>query len=185
MMALETLKARKTNSMKRKAAVLLSTVLAVAMPASQAMSAAICGTADDAQGQPAKGIGVTVKNPAGATLGQGTTDSNGNYRIDGLDQGTLNLFLEPASSGFQGGSGVLDLNDKSKRVNWQVSSASSAVASQAGPCDDPGAALTPVEWGAIAVLGLAVGGGIAAIVWDQWTPRPDHEAPPAPPSPQF
>src|SRR5208283_1541499 len=125
---------------------------------------------------------VTVKNPAGATLGQGTTDDNGNYRIDGLDMGTLNLFLEPGSTGFQGGSGVLDLNDKSKRVNWQVSSASSAVASQAGPCADAAAALTPLEWGAIGVLGLAVGGGIAAIVWDQTGNRSDNQTPP---SPQF
>src|SRR5271168_615441 len=181
-MALEALKAGRMNLMKRKAAVLLSTVLAVVVPASQAMSAAICGTADDAQGQAAKGVGVTVKNTGGATLGQATTDDNGNYRIDNLEMGTLNLFLEPGSSGFQGGSGVLDLNDKSKRVNWQVSSASSAVASQAGPCADAAAALTPVEWGAIAVLGLAVGGGIAAIVWDQWPPRPDHEPPEAPQS---
>lgn len=163
--------------MKRKAAMLLSTVLAVVVPASQAMSAAICGTADNGQGQPAKGVGITVKNPAGATLGQGTTDDNGNYRIDGLDMGTLNLFLEPGSTGYQGGSGVLDLNDKSKRVNWQLSSASSAVASQAGPCGEAAAALTPLEWGAIGVLGLAVGGGVAAIVWDQTGNRSDHEAP--------
>ena len=127
--------------MRRKAVVVLSTVLAIALPASQAMSAAICGTADDAQGNPAKGVGVTVKSPSGQVEGQGTTDNNGNYRIDGLDMGTLNLFLEPGSSGLQGGSGVLDLNDKSKRVNWQLSGTSSAVASQAGPCADAAAAL--------------------------------------------
>ena len=117
--------------MRRKAAVVLSTVLAIAMPTSQALAAAICGTADDAQGNPARGVGVTVKSPSGAVEGQGTTDDNGNYRIDNLNMGTLNLFIEPGSSGFQGGSGVLDLNDKSKRVNWQLSNASSAVASPA------------------------------------------------------
>jgi len=151
--------------MRRKAAVVLSTLLAIALPASQAMSAAICGTADDAQGNPAKGVGITVKSPAGQVEGQGTTDNNGNYRIDGVNLGTLNLFLEPGSSGLQGGSGVLDLNDKSKRVNWQLSSTSSAVASQAGPCGEAAAALTPVEWGAIGVLGAATGAAIWAIVW--------------------
>jgi hypothetical protein len=173
--------------MMRKAAVMLSTVLAMAVPASQAMCAAVCGTVDDAQGNPASNVGVTVKSPSGATEGQGTTDSNGNYRIDGLDMGTLNLFLEPGGSGFQGGSGVLDLNDKSKRVNWQLSSSSSAVASQAGPCADAAAALTPLEWGAIGVLGLAVGGGIAAIVWAESGNRSDNEGPPppTPPSQQF
>ncbi|HUN56524.1 MAG TPA: carboxypeptidase-like regulatory domain-containing protein [Candidatus Binataceae bacterium] len=158
--------------MRRKAAVVLSTVLALALPVSQAMGAAICGTADDGQGNPAKGVGVIVKSPSGQIEGQGTTDSNGNYRIDGLDMGTLNLFLEPGSSGMQGGSGVLDLNNPSKRVNWQVSTSTSAVASQAGPCEGA-AALTPLEWGAIGVLGLAVGGGIAAIVWEETGDRRD------------
>jgi hypothetical protein len=169
------MKGRK-NLMRRKAAVVLSTVLAIAVPTSQALAAAICGTADDASGNPAKGVGVTVKSPSGAVEGQGTTDDNGNYRIDNLNMGTLNLFIEPGSSGFQGGSGVLDLNDKSKRVNWQLSNASSAVASQAGPCADGAAALTPLEWGAIGVLGLAIGGGIAAIVWEETGDRRDHEA---------
>ncbi|HTT77961.1 MAG TPA: carboxypeptidase-like regulatory domain-containing protein [Candidatus Binataceae bacterium] len=162
--------------MRRKAVVVLSTILAIGLPASQAMSAAICGTADNAQGNPAQGVSVVAKSPSGQIEGQGTTDANGNYRIDGLNVGTLDLFLEPGSSGLQAGSGVLDLNDKSKRVNWQLSSASSAVASQAGPCDDAAAALTPLEWGAIGVLGLAVGGGIAAIVWDQTGNREDHES---------
>jgi hypothetical protein len=166
--------------MRRKATVVLSTVLAVGLSASQAMSAAICGTADDGQGNPAKGVGVIVKSPSGQIEGQGTTDNNGNYRIDGLNMGTLNLFLEPGSSGMQGGSGVLDLNDKSKRVNWQLSTSSSAIASQAGPCAEAAAALTPLEWGAIGVLGLAVGGGIAAIVWAESGNRSDS----TPASPQ-
>jgi hypothetical protein len=157
----------------RNAVVVFSTLLAVAVPASQVMGAAICGSVDDAQGNPAGNVGISAKSPAGATLGTATTDANGSYRIDGLTMGTLNLFLEPGSSGFQAGSGVLDLNDKSKRVNWQLSSSSSAVASQAGPCMDDAAALTPLEWGAIGVLGLAVGGGIAAIVWDQTGNRED------------
>jgi len=172
-MVLDALNATGKGSMMRKAAVMLSTVLAVAVPAGQAMSASICGTINDAQGNPASNVGVVVKTPAGATLGQGTTDKNGNYQIDGVATGTEDLFLEPGSSGFQGGSGVLDLNDASKRVNWQLSSSSSAVASQAGPCGDPAAALTPVEWGSIGVLGLAVGGGIAAIVWEETGDRRD------------
>ena len=49
--------------MMRKAAVMLSTVLALAVPASQAMAAAICGTVNDAQGNPASNVGVTVKSP--------------------------------------------------------------------------------------------------------------------------
>ena len=96
-------------------------------------------------------------------------------------QTSANTYLGADHSGtwdnnFLGLVGAVDLNDKSKRVNWQLSNASSAVASQAGPCADGAAALTPLEWGAIGVLGLAIGGGIAAIVWEETGDRRDHEA---------
>jgi hypothetical protein len=62
-------------------------------------------------------------------------------------------------------------------VNWQVSDASGAVASQGGTCADPAGALTPAEWAAIGVLGLAAGGGIAAIVWAESGNRSDAPKP--------
>jgi hypothetical protein len=75
---------------------------------------------------------------------------------------------------------VLNMQGESKMVNWQVSDASGAVASQGGSCVDPGGALTPAEWAAIGVLGLGAAAGIAAIVWAETGNRHDHEKPVSP-----
>ncbi len=160
--------------MKRKATMLLTTMLAVGLTAQQALSATVCGFAQNAQG-PVSGVTVEVKDASGKVLGTGVTGSNGQYSISGLSPGTLDLFVDP-SSGVQGGSGVLDLTGDSRMVNWQVSDSSGAVASQDGICR--AGALTPLEWASIGVLGLAAGGGIAAIVWAETGNRSDHESPP-------
>jgi hypothetical protein len=172
----------KEKLMKRKATMLLTTMLAVGFAAGQAMSATVCGVAQNAEGAPVSGIPITVKDASGKVLGQTTTGSKGEYEIDNLSQGTLDLFLEPGS-GVQGGSGVLDMAGESKQVNWQVSDASGAIASQGGSCIDPAGALTPAEWAAIGVLGVGAAAGIAAIVWAESGNRGDHEHPAPPPAP--
>ena len=163
--------------MKRKATMLLTTMLAVSMAAGQAMSATVSGVAQNAQGAPVSGVGITAKDSSGKVLGQATTGSKGEYQIDNLGQGTLDLFVDPGSAGIQGGSGVLNLAGDCKMVNWRVSDASSAVATQGGPCLDPSGALTPAEWAAIGVLGLGVAAGTAAIVWAETGNSHDHEKP--------
>jgi hypothetical protein len=165
--------------MKRTATMLLTTMLAVSFAAGQAMSATVCGVAQNVQGAPVSGIPITVKDSSGKILGQTTTGSKGEYEIDNLSQGTLDLFLDPGA-GVQGGSGVLDMAGESKQVNWQVSDASGAVASQGGSCVDPAGALTPAEWAAIGVLGLGVAAGTAAIVWAETGNRSDHRHPVSP-----
>src|ERR1700738_3256415 len=166
--------------MKRKATMLLTTMLAISLSAGQAMSATVCGVAQNAQGAPVSGCSVTIKDASGKVLGQTTTGSKGEYEIDNLGQGTLDLFLDPGSAGVQGGSGVLNMQGESKMVNWQVSDASGAVASQGGSCVDPAGALTPAEWAAIGVLGLGVAAGTAAIVWAETGNRSDHRHPVSP-----
>jgi hypothetical protein len=168
--------------MKRKATMILTTILAVSFAAGQAMSATVCGVTQNAQGSPVSGVSITAKDSSGKVLGQTSTGSKGEYQIDNLSQGTIDLFLAPGS-GVQGGSGVLDMSGESKMVNWQVSDASGAVASQGGSCVDPAGALTPAEWAAIGVLGLGVAGGTAAIVWAETGDTRDHE--PHPVSPAF
>jgi hypothetical protein len=166
--------------MKGKATKFVTTILAIGLTAGQAMSATVCGVVDNSQGQPISGCPVTVKDSSGKILGQATTGSDGEYEISNLGQGTLDLFLDPCSSGAQGGSGVLDMTGDSQKVDWQVPGTSAAVASQGGVCRAAGA-LTPAEWASIGVLGLAAGGGIAAIVWAESGNRSDHNAM----SPQF
>jgi hypothetical protein len=132
---------------QHKTGVILLTVLAGVLSATQARTAAVCGTVDDVNRQAVKGAVVTVKSSSGSTLGRATTDENGNYRIDNLNLGSWNIFFQFAGAGFRDGSGALDLNDKTKRVNWRVS-AFSAVAKQDGPCVD--AITAHLEWGSIA-----------------------------------
>jgi Carboxypeptidase regulatory-like domain len=165
--------------MKGKATKFLTTMLAIGLTAGQAMSATVCGVVENAQGQPVSGCPVTVKDASGAVLGQTTSGSDGGYQISNLGQGTLDLFIDPCAGGTQGGSGVLDMTGDSRKVDWQVSNASSAVASQGGVCRAGG--LTAAEWASIGVLALAAGGGIAAIVWAETGNRSDKK----PVSPQF
>jgi len=138
------------------------TMLAIGLTAGQAMSAMVCGVAENAQGSPVSGATITVKDASGKVLGQTTTGSNGQYEISNLGTGTLDLFFDPGASGVQGGSGVLDLTGASKMVNWQTSSASAALASQGGACG--AGALGWDEWAAIGVLGVLGAGAIAVIV---------------------
>src|ERR1700722_1009567 len=114
--------------MNGKATKFLTTVLAIGLTAGQAMSATVCGVVDNAQGQPISGCPVTVKDSSGKILGQTTTGNNGEYQIGSLGQGTLDLFLEPCTSGAMGGSGVLNLTGESEKVDWQVPGTSAAVA---------------------------------------------------------
>jgi hypothetical protein len=151
--------------MKLKVTMFLAAMLVINLTIRQAMSATICGVAQNAQGVPIRGIQITVKESSGKVLGQSTTGDKGEYEIDNLGLGTLDLFLDPGTAGVpRGGSGVLNLSGASQMVNWQVSP-SGAVASQGGSCLDPAGPLAPAEWAAIGVLGLGVPGGVAAIVW--------------------
>lgn len=140
------------------------------------MEATICGEARGPQG-PASGVLVLVKDSNGQVLGQATTDQNGNYQLNGMNGGTVDLFLEPGTTGFKGGSGVLTLTDVGSKVDWQVSDAAAANAAQNGTCDDPPGGWTDWEIGSVALIGLAaIGSGVALGVLT----GPDHNGKPAP-----
>jgi hypothetical protein len=146
--------------MKGKATKFFTTILAIVLTAGQALCATVCGVAQNAQG-PVSGVTITVKDASGKIVGQTTTGSNGQYSLSGLPSGTLDLFVD-SGAGVQGGSGVLDLTEASRMVNWQVSDASAATASMDGVCG--AGALGWDEWAAIGVLGVLGAGAIAVIV---------------------
>jgi len=146
--------------MKHNAKILSTTLLAITLATGQAMGAILSGVALDPQGMPVSGILITVRDSAGKILGQTTTGKKGEYEIDNLGKGTLDLSLNPGSAGVQGGSGVLDLTGGCQMVNWQVSNSGRAVASQGGPCPDHRAGLSAAEWAAIGALGIGAGVGI-------------------------
>jgi hypothetical protein len=166
--------------MKRLASSFLTALLSVGLAASQAMAATVCGVAQNAQGAPLSGATIVVKNSSGQVLGTATTGSKGQYVIDNVANGTLDLFLNTGSPALKGGSGVLNLSGATQAVNWQVSNAANAIASQGGTCLDPPAAgaLTGAEWAAIGVLGLGVAAGGATIGYFESENRPDsHQQP--------
>lgn len=108
--------------------------------ASPGFCGTLCGAVQNAQGQPINGAQLTVKDPSGLFLGQGTTGSDGGYTIDGILPGTIYLFLDTTSiPPYKPGSGVLDFTEPSNRVNWKVSDAVQASAAFNGTCTVVGA----------------------------------------------
>ena len=151
--------------MKRTSSVVLGLVMVITFTVTQAMGAVVCGVTQTTQGVPVSGVSITARDSSGKVIGHTTTGKQGEYEIQNLGQGTLDLFLDPAGTGVQGGSGVLDLANASQLINWRVSNSSRAVASQGGPCPSLLGPLTSAEWAAIAVLGLGAAGGTAATAW--------------------
>jgi hypothetical protein len=80
--------------------------IASILAAAPAFAAIVCGIATNGQGQPAAGVVVTAKDSAGNVLGQATTGTDGTYKITGLKNGTIDLFLDPVGNPYKPGSGV-------------------------------------------------------------------------------
>ncbi|MBE3602991.1 carboxypeptidase regulatory-like domain-containing protein [bacterium] len=160
--------------MKRKISRVFTIFVSIGFVASQAMAATVCGVAQNPQGSPLAGATVTVKDPSGKVLGSAVTDGKGNYSIDNVSNGTVDLFLDTGSTALKNGSGVLNLSGATQAVNWEVSSNANAIATQGGSCVDPPGPLTPAEWASIGVLGLGVAAGGAAIGWAESGNRSDH-----------
>lgn len=141
--------------------------LGLSFVASTSNAATICGTARDANGQPAAGVEVVVKDASGKVLGTAVTDKSGAYMINGVKGGSgpVDLFLEPVSTGYRPGSGVLQLAgyDASSNVDWRVSNTTAAMAARTGECADPPGGLGAGEMASLAVLGLGVAGAGAGI----------------------
>ncbi len=163
--------------MRHLSSKMLTIVVSIGMLAGQSMAATVCGVAASAQGAPLAGATITVKDSAGKVLGTATTGSKGEYSIDNLANGTLDLFIDTGSPAFKGGSGVLNLAGATQAVNWQVADNTNAIATQGGTCLDPPGPLTTAEWASIGVLGLGVAAGGAAIGWAESGNRTDTTHP--------
>ena len=152
-------------------------VFAVVVVAAPASAATVCGVVHNTQGQPAGGVQIVVKDTSGKAIGQATTDKDGNYLIDGVGKGKLDLFLNPATTGYKAGSGVLtETSASSSMVNWQISDATPALAAQTGTCDDPPAAFWPwPEEISIAVLGVAGLGALGSGLYLGFTENGDQQ----------
>lgn len=154
--------------------------LLAATLASPAFAATVCGVVQNSQGQPVSGLQVIAKNPSGQVLGQGTTGAKGEYLIQGIQPGTVDLFLDTSNTSYKHGSGVLNLTGASSNVSWEVSDAANALAAQNGTCVDPPAGMSNLEKGSIAVLGIGGAGAIGVTAWGLSSNLSDNNGPPPP-----
>lgn len=143
--------------------------LGLAVAASTVNAATICGTARNNNGMPAAGVEVVAKDSSGKILGTAITDQTGAYTINGVKSGAgpIDLFLEPESTGYQRGSGVLRLASftSSSNIDWRVSNTAAAMAARTGECVDPPAGLSAGEIASVAVLGVGAAAAGAGIGW--------------------
>ena len=155
--------------MKRRTRAAVAMALGLALAASTANAATICGTARNANGLPAAGVEVVAKDQSGKVLGTAITDQSGAYMINGVKGGAgpIDLFLEPESTGYRPGSGVLRLASfkSSSNVDWRVSNTTAAMAARTGECVDLPAGLSAGEVASVAVLGVGVAAAGAGIGW--------------------
>ena len=83
--------------MERGGTILLTTILTLGFAAAPAMSTTICGLAQSGQATPVAGVRITAKDSSGNILGEAETGNKGEYQIDNLGKGTVDLFLDPGS----------------------------------------------------------------------------------------
>jgi hypothetical protein len=121
-------------------------------------AADLTGTVTNRQGQPVPGVQITLKNAAGKTLGQKTTDSKGHYAFSQVSPGKYQYILDPLDTGLKGGSAVSSVDSVGSTVNWRVSSNLLAVAAAAPGPNGPG---VPDALAAGSVTGNGTGGGAA------------------------
>jgi hypothetical protein len=102
--------------------------LSVLTSASSSLGADIEGKVLDAQCKPVASVQLLAENSTGKIVGTAPTDRQGYYQIKGLTAGTYDYVLDTSGTKFKGGSTTSYLNDKGLRLDWKVSSTSSAVA---------------------------------------------------------
>ena len=88
----------------------------------------VVGTVLDAQGNPVKGVEISVQDADGKVVAQAVTNDKGGYIMKGLAPGQYNLALNPLATGFQGETVATSLGSEGLTVNWTVSAAAPAVA---------------------------------------------------------
>jgi hypothetical protein len=113
--------------MKKPGVIMLAGWFVLTSPFSS-FGADIEGKVLDAHCEPVASVRLLAENPIGKILGTAPTDGQGDYQIKGLTAGRYDYVLDTSGTIFKSGSATSYLNDKGLRLDWKVSSTSSAVA---------------------------------------------------------
>jgi hypothetical protein len=93
-----------------------------------AYAADLTGTVTNRLGQPVPGVQIMLKDAAGKTVGQKTTDSSGHYAFKTVTPGKYQYVLDPLNTGVKGGSAASSVDAGGSTVDWRVSPDMLAVA---------------------------------------------------------
>ena len=143
--------------MKRPVVIMLAGLF-VLTSASSSLGADIEGKVLDAHCEPVASVRLLAENPIGKIIGTAPTDKQGYYQIKGLTAGTYDYVLDTSGTSFEGGSTTSYLNDKGLRLDWKVSSTSSAVASPSEKTRKKLIACVPFGLSPGALSAAAIGG---------------------------
>ena len=112
----------------RKAFLSAAALLVVGLTALPALGATIQGQAWDDYGAPVQGVKIDAIDPStGKIVGSGLTNANGEYTIEGLDNGNYSVVLNPLNTAFRPGAIEIQLGTAGLSVNWTLSVTMAAV----------------------------------------------------------
>jgi len=149
---------------------LLALVLVVGT-ASTAMASGVVGLVVDHNNNFVNGAYVTVTDSTGLRVGDGRTDFYGRYCIPVVTPGTYAISLDPANTGFKGGSTDQKVDVEGLTVNWFLSeTVPAASTSDLGVASAATATCGGWFWDAAAAGGLGalgIGGVVGGVIWGE------------------
>jgi len=115
--------------MNRSIVVLVAACLFAVGMTTPSFSQQLAGTVVDQGGHAVAGAKIVTQTPDGQTIGSATSDSQGQYQIDGVDAGEYFITLAPAAAAGPGQTVASYVGNGGLTVNWAVAPGAAPVAS--------------------------------------------------------
>ncbi|MGO9061616.1 MAG: carboxypeptidase-like regulatory domain-containing protein [Candidatus Binataceae bacterium] len=115
--------------MSRSIVVLVAACLLAVGMTTPSFSQDLAGTVVDQDGHAVSGAKIITQTPDGQTIGSATSDSQGQYQIDGVNAGEYFITLAPAAAAGQGQTVASYVGNGGLTVNWAVAPGVAPVAS--------------------------------------------------------
>jgi hypothetical protein len=105
----------------------------------------LVGTVVDQDGHAVSGAKIVTQDPGGQTIGSTTSDSNGQYQINGVNAGEYLITMAPAGTAGQGQTVAGYVGNGGLTVNWAVAPGIAPVASAKAGTTSVGSTGNPVS----------------------------------------